>query len=59
MFHTKKIIQLKVTDEFPDMMLVNLIDVARIETGIEELQEFLKETGVPFNGFWTLTFRLA
>ena len=51
--------QLEVTDEFPDMMLINLIDVDRIETGIEELQEFLKETGVPLNGLGTLVLRLA
>jgi len=51
--------QLKETDEFPDMILINLIDVDGIETGIEELQEFLKETGVPFDGLGALTFRLA
>jgi len=51
--------QLKVTDEFPDMMLINLIDVDRIEMGIEELQEFLKETDVPFDGLGALTFRLT
>ena len=39
-------------------MRINLIDVDRIETGIEEQQEFLKETGVPLDGFGTLTFRL-
>ncbi len=41
------------------MMLINLIDVDRIETGIEELQEFLKETGVPLDGLGALTFHLA
>ena len=51
--------ELEVTDEFPDVMLINLVDVDRIKTGIEELEKSLKKAGVPFNGFWTLVFGLA